>query len=116
MIERPRGCSGFRLQSALLPGTKARPHHPVVEITRKGIPVHRSLSCRRRLRLRNRSYDTSITQGGNASRPGCCYQAMLARDLNLDYANFGFAGKGRCEREIAEFLSEVEASCFVNTS
>ena len=62
------------------------------------------------------AYCTSITQGGNASRPGCCYQAMLARDLNLDYANFGFAGKGRCEREIAEFLSEVEASCFVNTS
>ena len=71
---------------------------------------------RRRLRLRNRSYGTSIIQGGNASRPGCCYQAMLARDLNLDYANFGFAGKGRCEREVAEFLSEVEASCFVNTS
>ena len=62
------------------------------------------------------AYCTSITQGGNASRPGCCYQAMLARDLNLDYANFGLAGKGRCEREVAEFQSEVEASCFVNTS
>jgi hypothetical protein len=33
---------------------------------------------------------------------------MLARDLNLDYANFGLAGKGRCEREVAEFQSEVE--------
>ncbi len=58
-------------------------------------------------------YGTSITQGGNASRPGLSYQAMLARDLNLDYANFGFAGKGRCEREVAEVLAEVEAECYV---
>ena len=58
-------------------------------------------------------YGTSITQGGNASRPGLSYQAMLARDLNLDYANFGFAGKGRCEREVAEVLAEVDACCFV---
>lgn len=58
--------------------------------------------------VEKRAYCTSITQGGNASRPGCCYQAMLARDLNLDYANFGLAGKGRCEREVAEFQSEVE--------
>ena len=29
-------------------------------------------------------YATSITQGRNASRPGLSYQAMLARDLNLD--------------------------------
>ena len=58
-------------------------------------------------------YGTSITQGGCASRPGLSYQAMLARDLNLDYANFGFAGKGRCELEVAEALAEVEACCFV---
>ena len=58
-------------------------------------------------------YGTSITQGGGASRPGLSYQAMLARDLNLDYANFGFAGKGRCEREVAEVLAEVDAGCFV---
>ena len=58
-------------------------------------------------------YGTSITQGGCASRPGLSYQATLARDLNLDYANFGFSGKGRCEREVAEALAEVEAGCFV---
>jgi lysophospholipase L1-like esterase len=58
-------------------------------------------------------YGTSITQGGGASRSGLSYQAMLARDLNLDYANFGFAGKGRCEREVAEALAEVDASCYV---
>ena len=58
-------------------------------------------------------YGTSITQGGGASRPGLSYQAMLARDLNLDYANFGFAGKGQCEREVAEALAEVKAGCYV---
>ncbi len=58
-------------------------------------------------------YGTSITQGGCASRPGLSYQAMLARDLNLDYANFGFAGKGRCDLEVAEALAEVEACCWV---
>jgi lysophospholipase L1-like esterase len=58
-------------------------------------------------------YGTSITQGGNASRPGLSYQAVLARDLNLDYANYGFAGKGRCEREVAEVLAEVDTSCYV---
>ena len=58
-------------------------------------------------------YGTSITQGGGASRSGLSYQAMLARDLNLDYANFGFAGKGRCEREVAQALAQVDASCYV---
>ena len=58
-------------------------------------------------------YGTSITQGGCASRPGLSYQAVLARDLNLDYANFGFSGKGRCEREVAEAISGIDASCFV---
>ena len=58
-------------------------------------------------------YGTSITQGGCASRPGLSYQATAARVLNIDYANFGFGGKGRCEREVAEVLAEIEASCFV---
>jgi len=58
-------------------------------------------------------YGTSITQGGCASRPGLSYQGMLARELNIDYANFGFSGRGRCEREVAVALAEIETSCFV---
>lgn len=58
-------------------------------------------------------YGTSITQGGCASRSGLSYQATLARSLNIDYANFGFSGRGKCEREVAAALSEIEASCFV---
>ena len=58
-------------------------------------------------------YGTSITQGGCASRPGLSYQGMLARKLNIDYANFGFSGRGKCEREVAVALAEIETSCFV---
>lgn len=58
-------------------------------------------------------YGTSITQGGCASRPGLSYQATVARSLNIDFANYGFSGLGRCEREVAEALSEIDASCFV---
>ena len=58
-------------------------------------------------------YGTSITQGGCASRPGLSYQAMLGRKLNIDYANFGFSGKGKCEREVAVALSQIETPCFV---
>lgn len=58
-------------------------------------------------------YGTSITQGGCASRPGLSYQGTLARALNLEYANFGFSGKGRCEASVAEALAEVKASVFV---
>jgi lysophospholipase L1-like esterase len=58
-------------------------------------------------------YGTSITQGGCASRPGLSHQATVGRMLNVDYANFGFSGKGRCEQELAEALAEARASCFV---
>ncbi len=58
-------------------------------------------------------YGTSITQGGCASRPGLSHQATVGRTLNIDYANYGFSGKGRCERELAEVLGEAKASCFV---
>ena len=58
-------------------------------------------------------YGTSITQGGCASRPGLSYQAITSRELNLDYVNFGFSGRGKCELELAQILSTVEASCYV---
>ncbi len=58
-------------------------------------------------------YGTSITQGGCASRPGLTYEAVACRSLDLDYANFGFSGRGRCEPEVATALSEIDAACFV---
>jgi len=58
-------------------------------------------------------YGTSITQGGCASRAGMSYQAILCRNLNLGHINLGFSGNGKGEKEVADAVAEIEASCFV---
>ena len=58
-------------------------------------------------------YGTSITQGGCASRPGMSYQAMIGRDLNIDFVNLGFSGNGRGEPELARAMTEIDAACYV---
>lgn len=58
-------------------------------------------------------YGTSITQGGCASRPGLSYQDMLGRKYNVDYMNFGFSGRGKCEAEVAHIIAQTDPSCFV---
>ena len=49
-------------------------------------------------------YGSSITQGGCASRPGTCYQAIISRRFNCDYVNLGFSGSGRAEDEMIDYL------------
>lgn len=58
-------------------------------------------------------YGTSITQGGCASRSGMSYQAILARQLNLDFVNLGFSGNGKGEPAVAEMVAEIDAAAFV---
>jgi len=58
-------------------------------------------------------YGSSITQGGSASRPGMCYEAILSRKLNFEYVNLGFAGNAKGESAIAEYISSLEMSAFV---
>ena len=58
-------------------------------------------------------YGTSITQGGCASRAGMSYQAILCRNLNLNHVNLGFSGNGKGEKEVADAVAEIDASCFV---
>lgn len=58
-------------------------------------------------------YGTSITQGGCASRPGMSYQAILGRQLNLDFVNLGFSGNGKGEPAVADMTAEIDASLFV---
>ena len=58
-------------------------------------------------------YGTSITQGGCASRSGMSYQAILARQLNLDFVNLGFSGNGKGEPVVANMVAEIDASAFV---
>ena len=58
-------------------------------------------------------YGTSITQGGCASRSGLSYQAMLGRQLNLDFVNLGFSGNGKGEPAVAGMVAEIDASAFI---
>lgn len=58
-------------------------------------------------------YGTSITQGGCASRPAMSYQAILGRKLNIDFVNLGFSGNGLGEPELAQAVSDIDASCYV---
>lgn len=58
-------------------------------------------------------YGTSITQGGCASRAGLSYQAILARQLNIDFVNLGFSGNGKGEPAVAAMVAEIDASVFV---
>ncbi len=58
-------------------------------------------------------YGSSITQGACSSRPGLIYQNLVARDLNLDYRNFGFAGHGKGEDAMIEYLASLPMLAFV---
>jgi lysophospholipase L1-like esterase len=58
-------------------------------------------------------YGSSITQGGCASHPGMSYQAILSRNLNVDFVNQGYSGNGMGEPEMAEAIASMDASCYV---
>ncbi len=58
-------------------------------------------------------YGTSITQGGCASRAGMSYSSQLSRMLDRQVINLGFSGNGQLDYEIAEFMGDIDASCFV---
>ena len=59
-------------------------------------------------------YGSSITQGGCASRPGNIYQNFLSRALNMDYLCLGFSGNAKGEKEIAEYMAELQMCAFVS--
>lgn len=58
-------------------------------------------------------YGTSITEGGDASRPGMAYTAILGRRLDRPVINLGFSGNGPMELEVARFLRELDPAVFV---
>ncbi|GAB2933823.1 SGNH/GDSL hydrolase family protein [Nonomuraea fastidiosa] len=58
-------------------------------------------------------YGSSIMQGGVASRPGMSITALLGRRFDIPAINLGFSGNARMEPEIAELLTEIEASVYV---
>lgn len=58
-------------------------------------------------------YGSSITQGGCASRPGTCYQAIVSRRFNCDYVNLGFSGSAKAEPEMVDYIKNLDMSMFV---
>ena len=58
-------------------------------------------------------YGSSITQGGCASRPGNCYEALLSRRLGTDFLCLGFSGSAQGEDAIREYISGLDMSAFV---
>ena len=58
-------------------------------------------------------YGSSITQGGCASRPGSCYQPIVARRFGFDFINLGFSGNAKGEDIMADYIAGLDMSAFV---
>jgi hypothetical protein len=58
-------------------------------------------------------YGTSIVHGGCASRTGMSYPAIIARDLGYSHVNLGFSGNGPMHLEMTDFISEIDATCYI---
>jgi hypothetical protein len=58
-------------------------------------------------------YGSSVCQGNGAQRAGMTYEAILARDLNLDFVNLGFGGAGKAEENVVKLVSAIPACCYV---
>jgi len=58
-------------------------------------------------------YGSSITQGGCASHAGNSYEAIISRNMNIDYINLGFSGFCKGELAMAEYISSLDMKAFV---
>ena len=58
-------------------------------------------------------YGTSIAQGACASRPGMAWTNIVSRELDVPVVNLGFSGNGRLEKEVIDFICEVNAWAYV---
>ncbi len=58
-------------------------------------------------------YGSSITQGGCVSKAGSAYTTILCRKLDAAGLNLGFAGNGRGEASMAEYIASLSMRVFV---
>ena len=58
-------------------------------------------------------YGSSITEGAHSSLPFTCYTALLSNRLDFDYYNLGFSGSAMGEKEMAEYIADMDMSAFV---
>lgn len=58
-------------------------------------------------------YGTSIAQGACASRPAMAWTTILSRHLDYPVINLGFSGNGKLEKEVLNFITEIDAQLYV---
>ncbi len=58
-------------------------------------------------------YGSSITQGGDASRPSNNHPALIARRFDSDFINLGFSGNAFAEEPMTDYLATLDASVFI---
>lgn len=58
-------------------------------------------------------YGTSIAQGACASRPGMAWTNILARKFDRTVVNLAFSGNGQLEKELIDFINEIDAKVYV---
>lgn len=58
-------------------------------------------------------YGTSIAQGACASRPGMAWGNIVGRSLKIPLINLGFSGNGKLEKEVIDFMNELQASVYI---
>lgn len=58
-------------------------------------------------------YGTSIAQGACASRPAMAWGNIVQRSLDIPLVNLGFSGNGRLEKEMLDFIKEIDAKLYI---
>ena len=58
-------------------------------------------------------YGTSIAHGACASRPAMAWTNILQRRLDFPVINLGFSGNGRLEKEVLNFIFEIDAKAYI---
>ena len=58
-------------------------------------------------------YGSSITEGGNATRPGLTYVNTVGRMIHRDYIDLGVWGSAHGEKKFAEYIAGLNMSMFV---
>jgi lysophospholipase L1-like esterase len=58
-------------------------------------------------------YGSSVCQGSGADHSGQTYEAIIGRELNLDFVNLGFGGAGKAEGNVVELVNTLPACCYV---
>lgn len=59
------------------------------------------------------AYGTSITQGACASRPAMAWTNIVSRTLDYPLINLGFSGNGKLEKEVINYLNELDAKLYI---